>query len=487
MLYGGLAIGYIRNARIKDQEIHISIHLIRKGGKENNKTMEQGKSAIIVGAGLVGSLWAVYLSRAGYKVKIYERRPDIRRADISAGKSINLALSTRGWKALDEVGVGDQVREIAIPMYGRTMHDMQGNLTFQPYGKEEQAIYSISRGGVNAKMMDIAETEGQAKIYYSHECIGANTKQGVVSLKNTETGEIFEDSADVVFAADGAFSAVRYHAMQKLDRFDFSQRYISDGYREILLPANEDGSYKLEKNALHIWPRGRFMLIALANEDGSFTCTLFMPHQGGEHAFESLNSKQAVDNFFKNTFPDFYEMMPNIADAWEDHPLSSLAIMRSFPWHNGKVALIGDAAHATVPFYGQGMNGGFEDCTVLWELMQKHNEDWDRVFDEYSIIRKPDGDALQDLSLENYYVMRDYVADPKFLLQKKIEAKFSKLYPEKWMPLYSQVTFSDIRYSEAYNNGKKQDRIMKEVMSSVSDIESNWDSDEVMEKILEKI
>lgn len=449
--------------------------------------MEKNKSAIIVGAGLVGSLWAVYLSKAGYRVTIYERRPDIRRADISAGKSINLALSSRGWKALDTVGVGDEIRKMAIPMYGRTMHDLEGNLTYQPYGKDGQAIYSVSRGGVNAKMMDIAEEQGGATIHYNHECIGADTKNGIVNLKNSETGETFEAKSDVIFAADGAFSTVRYHAMQKLDRFNFSQRYIEDGYREILLPAGKDGGYRIEKNALHIWPRGRFMLIALANEDGSFTCTLFMPHEGPDGSFNQLNSKENVDKFFKTTFPDFYEMMPNIGEAWEDHPLSSLAIMRSYPWHDGKVVLMGDAAHATVPFYGQGMNGGFEDCTVLWGLMQKHNQDWEKVFAEYSIIRKPDGDALQDLSLDNYFVMRDFVSDPEFLLQKKIEAKFSKLYPDKWMPLYSQVTFSDIRYSDAYNNGKRQDKIMKDVMASTENIENNWDSDEVMNKILEKI
>ena len=448
--------------------------------------MENQKKAIIVGAGLVGSLWAVYLSKAGYAVTIYERRPDIRRADISAGKSINLALSNRGWKALDNVGVGDEIRKIAIPMYGRIMHDEKGELTNQPYGKEGQAIYSVSRGGVNAKMMDIAETHGGAKIYYDMECIEADTAAGAVTLRNKETGEQITDTADVVFAADGAFSAVRYNAFQKLDRFNFSQQYIEDGYREILLPANEDGSYKLDKNALHIWPRGRFMLIALANEDGSFTCTLFMPHKGGENSFAQLTSKDRVEDFFKATFPDFFEMMPNIADAWEDHPLSSLAIMRSYPWHHGKTALIGDAAHATVPFYGQGMNGGFEDCTVLAELMKKHNEDWEKIFEEYSVVRKPDGDALQDLSLHNYYVMRDFVADPKFLLQKKIEARFSSLYPDKWLPLYSQVTFSDIRYSEALKNGKKQDEIMKSIMG-MSDIESKWESEEVMDKILEKI
>ena len=448
--------------------------------------MENQKKAIIVGAGLVGSLWAVYLSKAGYNVTIYERRPDIRKADISAGKSINLALSERGWKALDAVGVGDEIRKIAIPMYGRVMHDLDGKLTFQPYGKEGQAIFSVSRGGVNAKMMDIAEEHGNAVIHYNMDCIDADTEAGSVKLLNKETGEEIEDKADVVFAADGAFSAVRYHAFQKLDRFNFQQRYIQDGYREILLPANEDGSYKLDKNALHIWPRGRFMLIALANEDGSFTCTLFMPHDGDENSFDKLNSKEQVAAFFKSTFPDFYEMMPTIADAWEDHPLSSLAIMRSYPWHHGKTALIGDAAHATVPFYGQGMNAGFEDCTVLHNLMNKHNEDWSKIFPEYSEIRKPDGDALQDLSLHNYYVMRDFVADPKFLLQKKIEARFSEMYPDKWMPLYSQVSFSDIRYSVALKNGEHQDAIMKSIMER-SGIETNWDSKEVMDSILEKI
>lgn len=449
--------------------------------------MNESKSAIIVGAGLVGSLWAVYLAKAGYKVTIYERRSDIRLAEISAGKSINLALSARGWKALDTVGVGDKVREIALPMYGRIMHDLEGNLTHQPYGKEGQAIYSISRGGVNARMMDIAEQEGKATIHYNHECLSADTKAGSIVIRNSETNETFEVKADVVFAADGAFSAIRYNAFQKLDRFNFSQMYIEDGYREILLPANEDGSYKLDVDALHIWPRGRFMLIALPNEDGSFTCTLFMPHSGGENSFDALDSPEKVENFFKTVFPDFFEMMPNIADAWEDHPLSSLAIMRSYPWNDGKMALMGDAAHATVPFYGQGMNGGFEDCTVMYELMVKHNEDWEAVFEEYSQVRKPDGDALQDLSLHNYYVMRDYVADPEFLLQKKIEAKFSELYPDKWMPLYSMVTFSDVRYSDAHRIGMEQDKIMKEVMAQVPNIEQAWDTPEVMHKILEKV
>ncbi|MBD3638117.1 MAG: FAD-dependent monooxygenase [Crocinitomicaceae bacterium] len=443
------------------------------------------KKAIIVGAGLVGSLWAVYLAKAGYKVRIYERRSDIRKAEISAGKSINLALSNRGWKALREVGVDKEIEPIAIPMYGRMMHDLEGNQTHQPYGKEGQAIYSVSRGDLNAKMMDIAEKHGGAEIFYNHPCVDVELDEGIVHIKNEDTGEVFQDQADVVFGADGAFSAVRYNGMQKMDRFDYSQDYIDDGYRELLLPANEDGSYKLDKNALHIWPRGRFMLIALANDDGSFTCTLFMPFEG-ENSFSQLKTDEDVDRFFKDTFPDFYEMFPGLIDSWHDHPLSSLAIIRCYPWTRGKVALMGDAAHATVPFYGQGMNAGFEDCTVMWELMQKHNENWPVIFKEYQETRKPDGDAVQDLSVHNYYVMRDYVADKRFLLQKKIEERFSKLYPDKWIPLYSQVTFTSIRYSDAWKAGLKQDQIMERVMDR-PDIEEVWDSKEVEEAILKLV
>lgn len=447
--------------------------------------MEQKREAIIIGAGLVGSLWAVYLSKAGYNVTIYERRPDIRKAEISAGKSINLALSVRGWTALDAVGVGDEIRKIAIPMYGRMMHALDGELTYQQYGQEGQAIFSVSRGKINATMMDIAENHGNATIHYQTECLRVDTKNAIAYLRNTQTGLEFEAKADVIFAADGAFSAVRYHSMQKLDRFQYSQNYIADGYREILLPALPDGSYPMDKNALHIWPRGRFMLIALANEDGSFTCTLFMPHADHEFAFDKLNTKEDVDRFFKTVFPDFHQMMPDIADKWEDHPLSNLAIIRCYPWAHGKVGLMGDAAHATVPFYGQGMNAGFEDCRVLNELMLEHNHDWDKIWAAYSPIRKPNGDALQDLSLDNYNEMANLVGDPAFLLRKKIEAKFNKLYPNKWLPLYSQVTFSNIPYSVAYEQGKKQREIMDEIMANPA-IEQNWDSPEVMQAILDQ-
>ena len=449
-----------------------------------NESELNNKKAIIVGAGLAGSLWAVYLAKEGYKVTIYERRPDIRQAEISAGKSINLALSVRGWTALKAAGIDGDVDELAIPMPGRIMHSLDGELTYQPYGKDGEAIYSVSRGHLNAMMMDIAEKKGGATIHYNTKCIDADTKAGAVTLQSYETGETFTDSADVVFAADGAFSAIRYNAFQKQNRFDYMQDYIEDGYKELLLPANEDGSYRIDKNALHIWPRGRFMLIALPNEDGSFTCTLFMPFEG-ENSFESIKTDEDVENFFKTTFPDFYDMMPNLVENWHEHPLSSLSIIRCKPWTSGKMALIGDAAHATVPFYGQGMNASFEDCYVMYKLMKKHNENWEAVFKEYE-ERKPDGDALQDLSVHNYHVMRDYVADPKFLLQKKIEAKFAEAHPDKWMPLYSQVSFSNIRYSEAWKKGMEQDSLMKKVMDKPN-IEEIWDSKEIEDEILSLI
>jgi len=431
--------------------------------------MSNQKTATIVGAGLVGSLWAVYLAKAGYKVTIFERRSDLRKADISAGKSINLALSTRGWKAFKNVGVENQIEKIAIPMNGRTMHDLESNLTYQPYGLDGQAIYSVSRAGINCTLMDIAETEGQAEIHYNQKCIGADLENGIVYLKDYKTGKTYEHQSDVVFGTDGAFSAIRTKAMQKSPRFNYSQKYIEDGYREILLPANADGSYKLDVNTLHIWPRGRYMLIALPNEDGSFTCTLFMPFEGTNNSFDKLNSKAAVNTFFETKFPDFYKLMPEIGEQWESHPLSTLAIIRCYPWVVGKTALMGDAAHATVPFYGQGMNSGFEDCSVMWELMKKHQtsdgqHDWKTIFEDYQVLRKPDGDAVQDLSLHNYYVMRDYVADPEFLLQKRFERIIQELYPEKYMPLYSQVSFSNIRYSEAWDKGMKQDKFIKNIM-----------------------
>jgi kynurenine 3-monooxygenase len=442
------------------------------------------KNISIIGGGLVGSLLTVLLSKKGHKINVFERRPDIRQAEISAGKSINLALSDRGWKALDLVGIGDEVRKIAIPMYGRKMHAVSGEITDQPYGLEGQAIYSVSRGGLNALMLEMAEKAGDVTMHFNKRCADVDFEKGVVYLEDAITGEKMQAQSDLIFGSDGAFSAVRYQ-MQKINRFDYQQQYLRDGYRELLLPANSDGSYKMDKNALHIWPRGRFMLIALANLDGSFTCTLFMPFEG-EPSFNSLTTPDSVEKFFKETFPDFYEMMPEVNTEYFNHPLSSLAIIRCFPWTHKKVALIGDAAHAIVPFYGQGMNAGFEDVTVLASLIDKYGDDWTKIFSDYEQLRKPDGDAIAELAVNNYYVMRDYVADENFLLRKKIEKKIYEKHPSKWMPLYSQVTFSHIRYSDALAAGKRQDAIMDKVMANPN-IHLRWDSDEIENEILSLI
>lgn len=454
---------------------------------ENNQ-IKNTKTATVIGAGLVGSLWAIYLKNAGYQVNVFERRSDMRLNKISAGKSINLATSYRGWKALDELGIGDEIRKIAIPMYGRTLHHQNGDTAYQPYGNNNQAIYSVSRGDINSKLMSIAEENSNVKIYFNQECVAVNLDLGKAVFKDTTSGETKEIVSDVVFATDGAFSAARYNGFQKLDRFNYSQNYIPDGYREILLPANEDGSFKLSVETLHIWPRGRFMLIALPNFDGSFTCTLFMPFDGHEHCFNNLTSKEKVNTFFKELFPDFYELMPNVADSWEDHPLSSLAIIRCFPWTRGRVALMGDAAHATVPFFGQGMNCGFEDCSVMWSLMQKHAENWDAIFKEYEILRKPNGDAVQDLSLQNYIVMRDKVADPDFLLLQKIERRINFLYPDAYFPLYSMVSFTDISYHTALTKGNEQENKIKQLISENAITKDTPDAkiDEIIHQYIQK-
>jgi kynurenine 3-monooxygenase len=423
------------------------------------------RKVMIIGSGLVGSLWAVYMNKAGYEVHVFERRSDMRLQKMSAGKSINLAMSTRGWNALDEMGVGDEIRKIAIPMHGRSMHALDGTTSYQPYGNEGQAIYSVSRWDINATLMTIAESEN-AHIHFNEECIHVDLETGKSTFKNTQTGVIKDEEADLIFATDGAFSAARYNGMQKLDRFSYSQNFIPDGYREILLPANEDGSHKLDENVLHIWPRGRFMLIALPNFDGSYTCTLFMPYEGDTHCFNNLTSKEKVTNFFKEVFPDFYNLMPEVADSWDAHPLSSLAIIRCFPWTHGKLALMGDAAHATVPFFGQGMNAGFEDCFSMWKLMQKHNHQWNEIFKEYEITRKPNGDAVQDLSMYNYIVMRDRVADPAFLLLQKVERRINFLYPDKYFPLYSMVSFTNIEYQIAYTKGQEQEAMIQKIIAN---------------------
>ncbi|MGB1932297.1 MAG: FAD-dependent oxidoreductase [Flavobacteriales bacterium] len=442
------------------------------------------KKVTIAGAGLVGSLEAIYLAKRGFQVEVYERRPDMRKVELSAGRSINLALSARGWNALKAVGVDQDVEKMAIPMYKRVMHAVDGSLTDQQYGQDGEAIYSVSRGGLNQLLMNLAGEQENVNMHFNYKCVDVDLKSASATFEHNDGNQKNVD-ADMIIGADGAYSVIR-SKMIKQDRFQYSQHYIEHGYKELTIPANSDGTHKLEVNALHIWPRGSYMLIALPNMDGSFTCTLFFPYEG-EYSFNSLQTEQQVYDFFKEVFPDTLDLIPNLVEEYFQNPTSSLAIMRCNPWTvDDKVLLIGDAAHATVPFYGQGMNAGFEGCFVLDQLMQKHGEDWQACFDEYSKIRKPDGDGVQDLSMHNFIVMRDKTADPKFLLQKKIELHFSKKYPDKWLPLYSMVSFSTIRYSEAWEIGQQQENLMQKVMD-VPNIEDKWESDEVEQLMLSLI
>lgn len=439
----------------------------------------------VIGAGLVGSLQAIYLAKRGFEVHVYERRPDLRKAEIIAGRSINLALSNRGWKALEGVGIGDEIRKMAIPMYRRQMHAVDGTLTEQPYGLEDEAIYSVSRGGLNQKLMNLADDFDNVHYHFDLQLKDINLKTNETIFVHTETKEEQTATFDRIFGTDGAFSAARTR-LQKTNRFNYSQYYLSHGYKELVIPANEDGSHKIDPNALHIWPRGEFMLIALANLDGSFTCTLFFPYEG-ETSFDSIKTGDDVMKFFSETFADAVPLMPTLVDDYFENPTSSLVTIKCSPWnYSDKVMLMGDASHAIVPFYGQGMNSGFEDCTVFDQVFEACEGDWPSAFEQFSRERKPDADAISDLALRNYIEMRDLTGDPMFLLRKKIEKRIFEKHPDKWMPLYSQVTFSHIPYHEALAEGKRQDQIMEKIMAKPN-IKDVWDSVEIEHEILAEL
>lgn len=439
-----------------------------------------GKSTV-VGAGLVGSLLAIYLAKRGETVEVYERRPDMRKANISAGKSINLALSDRGLKALRGVGIEQDIIDISIPMHGRMVHLTDGSVSFQPYGKEGQSILSVSRGELNRKLMTLAESHPNVTLHFNQRCTGVDLDAATCGFADDGTGEETVAQADTVYGTDGAFSAVRGR-MQFTDRFNYSQQYLEHGYKELTIPPTADGGFRLEKHCLHIWPRGNYMLIALPNLDGSFTCTLFFPFEG-ERSFASLKTPEQVTAFFEEVFADAVPHMPTLVEDYFANPTASLVIVRCAPWnYKDKALLLGDAAHAIVPFYGQGMNCGFEDCTVFDELANTLWDDKETMFKRFSELRKPDGDAIADLALRNFIEMRDLVADERFLLRKRIEKVLNERHPTKWIPLYSMVTFSHMRYSDALAYGKNHDRIMEEVLSWPN-IAENWETPEVMGRI----
>lgn len=441
------------------------------------------KKFTLIGAGLVGSLLSIYLSKRGHKVSMYERRPDLRTNRISAGRSINLALSDRGWKGLEKVGIADEIRKVALPMKGRIIHALDGSLNYQPYGKEGQAIYSVSRGGLNCVLMDIAEKHG-VDIHYNERCTNVDLNTSTAFFENFESKKITQIKADHVISSDGAFSAGRLQMQTSTDRFNYSQTYLEHGYKELTIPPTATGDFAMDPNALHIWPRGTFMLIALPNLDKTFTCTLFFPFEG-EYSFNSINTEEKMMDFFLKTFPDAVPLMPTLKEDYFANPAASLAIVRCFPWSfEDKLLLIGDAAHAIVPFYGQGMNCGFEDCVVFDQLLDEFGDDWNSIFRHFEKVRKPDGDAIAELALSNFIEMRDKVGQPAFLLQKKIEAWFSDKHPDRWIPLYTMVTFSpEIRYSEALREGNRQERIMQKVME-IPGIENRWNSQEVEDMML---
>ncbi|WP_181305064.1 NAD(P)/FAD-dependent oxidoreductase [Rufibacter sp. XAAS-G3-1] len=448
--------------------------------------MEKTTQLSVMGGGLVGCLLSLYLAKQGYRVDVYERRPDLRRTDIGGGRSINLALSDRGWRALETIGIAEDIKKVAIPMYRRIMHDKNGNLSFQPYGQEGQAIYSVSRGGLNQALLDLAEAEPTISLHFQQQVMEVEVATNRVTMLDNSTGQARHIQPDVIFAADGAYSMVRL-SLQKTDRFNYEQSYLDYGYKELTIPPAADGSWQLEKNALHIWPRGQYMMIALPNVDGSFTCTLFFPYEG-EPSFQFLQTEAQVNAFFQEVFPDVTALMPDLAQEFFENPIGSLVTIKCLPWrHSGKILLLGDAAHAIVPFYGQGMNAGFEDCTVLRGLLEQHQDDWETIFQTFQDVRKPNTDAIADLAVYNFIEMRDKVADPRFLLQKKIEAKITAQYPDSWLPLYSMVTFSpDIPYAEALANGQRQEEIMRQLMEYIEK-EGDYDKPLVQQYLQAKL
>ncbi len=417
------------------------------------------KKITILGSGLVGSLMAVMLRNKGYEVDIFERREDIRKGGAYAGKSINLAMSTRGWSALEKAGLKSELAEIALPMYGRQIHNLDSSQAYQAYGKNNEAIYSVSRSLLNITLMNKAEALG-AKIHFNKKSKNVDVKTNCV---------IFEDgsqhTAEILLGTDGAFSSLRGAYMQ-LDRSDYQQFYIQHGYKELHIAPGENNTYLLQKDALHIWPRKNFMLIALANTDGSFTCTLFFPFEGAI-SFEALDTDEKIKAFFIEQFPNIVTLIPDYLAQYKANPTSSLITIKTFPWvFENKSALLGDAAHAIVPFYGQGMNAGFEDCNVLDTLIDKFDNNWDEIFKAYQKARKINGDAVAQLALNNFIEMRDLVADPKFLERKKIEKELGNLYPKEFLSVYEMVSFSNTPYSVALQATEAQNKLYQKIINN---------------------
>ncbi|MGA2413462.1 MAG: NAD(P)/FAD-dependent oxidoreductase [Candidatus Sulfotelmatobacter sp.] len=429
----------------------------------------------LIGAGLNGPLLAILLMQRGLRVELYERRPDMRQVCLDAGRSINLALSTRGIHALQQASLWEAMRAIVIPMKGRMMHSRTGDLTFQPYGKNElEVINSISRAELNISLMNAAEKLG-AKIHFQQRCTGYDWKTGALKLRHEDTGAETIEPSGVVIGCDGSASSLRLE-MLKLNRFDFSQRHLDYGYKELTIPAGSQGEHQLETHALHIWPRGNHMLIALPNIDGTFACILFLPFEGAD-SFAGVTTDGDLLQFFQSRFPDALRLMPHLAENYFANPTGAMVTIKCLPWHvDGKVLLLGDAAHAIVPFFGQGINCGFEDCTLLVELLDRHGLDWARVFAEFEKERKVNTDAIADMAIENFTEMRDRVSDSRFLFQKTVELALEAKYPQLFVPKYSMVTFHRIPYSVAFTRGQIQGRLLAELCASIDRVgDLDWE------------
>ena len=421
--------------------------------------MSESPVFTIVGAGLAGPLLAVFLGQRGYRVHLLEMRPDPRVSGGGGGRSINLALSERGLHALGRAGLETEARSLSIPMRGRMMHAVSGATTFQPYGTESgQHLNSISRGRLNVLLLEAALACPGVAVSFDAKCEDYDPETGTLEIVDTRTGGTRRVSAGIVVGADGAFSRIRA-AFLRRERFDFRQDYLEYGYKELTLPP-VDGRFALEREALHIWPRRTYMMIALPNTDATFTCTLFWPYEGNP-SFAAIRTPEDIRNFFAATFPDAVPYLPRLVEEFQEHPVGSLVTVRCRPWHDeGRAVLLGDAAHAVVPFYGQGMNASFEDCAVLAECIDRHAPHWDRAFAEFDAMRKPHTDALAELAVENFVEMRDKVGSKTFLWRKRGERWLHRLFPRWYLPLYSMVTFSRIPYATARRRARLQDRVV---------------------------
>jgi kynurenine 3-monooxygenase len=414
---------------------------------------------VLIGSGLAGGLLAAYFGRRGNDVDLYERRGDPREGSMLEGRSINLALSTRGIHALEQIGIADEVLRHAIPMRGRMIHDKSGELHFSPYDVDpKNCINSIGRAALNTTVIEAAQRSPKVRVHFNHKCTGVDLDEAVAHLE-TQTGCV-SVGGDAVIGVDGAFSAVRQSMLRKIDNFQYDESYLAHGYKELTIPPGPDGSWRMEKNALHIWPRKSFMMIALPNPDGSFTCTLFWEFEG-PRSFATMKTDDDVRRFFDDEFPDAVPLMPSLLEDFRENPTGSLITIRCAPWfYRDKVCLVGDAAHAVVPFYGQGMNAAFEDCVVLDECLAAFPQDRQRAFAEYFQRRKENADALADLALQNFIEMRDKTASKTFRAKKKLDHFLEAALPDIYLPLYTMVTFTRIPYATAARRAYLQDRIV---------------------------